>query len=105
MAKLMKNLTVINDGYMSGNLDSGIIELSEVDGIAVHSVYTGTPSGTIRILGSNDGVNFVELDANVIAASGQDLVNLSLLMCAFVKVTYTVAAGSGSLTTNVSMKG
>lgn len=101
------NKKVYDADSMATNLDSpeAIVEVSEVGGFCVHAIWTGTPDGTIHIQGSNDGINFVEINSQATGgAAGQHLLNVERQHYKFVKVNYTATSSTGSLTAYVSAK-
>lgn len=102
---LQFNKHVIDSGDMSGNLDSGLIDLSNVLGYAVQAVWSGAPVGNIVIEGSNDGINFKTISTTAAGgSSGSILSNNDGIHYVYLKVIFTFTSGSGTLDVNVSGK-
>lgn len=99
------NKQIFTGQSMTSTVSSEIIDLAETLGYAVHSIWTGTPVGAISTQGSNDGVNFVEIDsANTSGAAGQHLLNVEKHHYRYVKIEYIATSSTGSLTTYISGK-
>jgi hypothetical protein len=98
------NEHVLASSSMAATVTSAVIDLSEVIGYAVHSIFTGAPVGSISTQASNDGTNFVEVDAHAVAAAGQYLLNIPRSHYRYIKVSYIRTSGTGTLDTYVSGK-
>lgn len=105
MVELNKNKKVLDAVTMASNQTSENIELGDSNGLCVHSIFTGSPVGSLIVEASNDGVNFVEEDNYVVTAAGQRLYNKHGAYYKFIRVRYSFTSGSGSLTSHVSTKG
>lgn len=101
------NLHPIIDGDMTGNLSSGIIDISEFPGYCVHAVWSGTPAGNITIEGSNVDVS-ASFKAVVTQAAGGTAGNLLSNQPAqhykYLRVQYTASSSTGALNVYVSAK-
>jgi hypothetical protein len=116
MKYVIKGIKVIDAGSMSGDLDSGIINsaqgdssVSFLDNIGFQFVWTGTPTGTIAVLASIDGINFTALDFSPVitqpaGSASSSLANVNQFPFKWIKVTYTRESGSGSLTAWMSAR-
>lgn len=103
--KLLKNLKILDAVLMTSNQESESIDIGEASGYAVHAIWTGTPTGTIKVQGSNDNSNFIDIDSQAAGgAAGQKLFNLANQMYRYTKVVYTFGSSTGSLTAHVSLK-
>lgn len=91
-------------GTMSGTntIYSNIVDVSKMDNIGLEINWTGTPTGTITINGSNSGVNFYPLTFSPIltqpsGSSGGYLIDLSGYPFKYIMIKYVNASGSGSI--------
>jgi hypothetical protein len=100
------NILSLDSVSMSQNQSSLIHDLGEVSGFAVHSIFTGTPVGTLIVEASNDTDtnNFVAIDSYAITEDGKRLLNIEKSHYKYVRVRYEFTSGSGTLTTRVSGK-
>lgn len=99
------NNRCISAGSMTGSLDSGQIDLTNVLGYAVQAVWSGSPVGNIIIEGSNNGVNYNSVSTTAAGGgAGSLLVNNDGIHYVFLKVIYQFTSGSGTLDVNVSAK-
>lgn len=99
------NTLILDNVSMDANRSSAVIDLAETMGYAVHSVWTGTPDGFISTQGSNDGVNFVEVDSVATGgAAGQHLLNVEKHHYRYVRVQFIFTSGPGVLNTRISGK-
>lgn len=94
------------DASMATSLTSEVFDLAEVIGYAVHAIWTGTPNGTISVQGSNDAVNFVQVESDgTLSTSGQFLLNVEHHHYRYMRVQYQQTfASSGTLNCYVSGK-
>lgn len=101
----MINVKAFDAVDMTANRVSSVIDISELVGFAAHEIYTGSPTGTLVVEGSNDGTNFVTVDTNSLTGSaGQKLVEKDRAHWRYIRVSYTFSSGTGSLTVYVSGK-
>jgi hypothetical protein len=98
------NEHVLNSSSMAATVTSTIVDLSEVIGYAVHSIFTGAPVGSISTQASNDGINFVEVDTHAVSAAGQYMLNIPRSHYRYVKISYIRTSGTGVLNTFISGK-
>jgi len=103
------NETVVNAGDMSANITQVIYpELSYMVNLAVQSVYTGAPTGTLQLYASNDKTTWSTLGnafSASISASGDTLWNLANIGYPYARVVYTYTSGTGNLTVKFFAKG
>lgn len=94
---------------MSGNITSSETDVSYLDNIGIQLIFTGTPTGTFSVEGSNDGATWTALDfGTTIAASGaagSHLLNIN--QCPYMKLrtVFTFVSSTGSLDAYISGKG
>jgi hypothetical protein len=99
------NKRLFNAEVMDEDLTSEVIDISELIGFAVHSIWTGTPAGNIIVQASNDGSNFVNIDTQAAGgAAGQDLVNIDRAHYRYVRVFYDFTSSTGALSVYLSGK-
>lgn len=75
-----------------------------MDNLGLEVTWTGTPTGTIQIMGSNSGINFYALTFNPAltqpaGSGGGYLIDLNQFPFKFLMVQYTNSSGSGVITT------
>lgn len=103
--KTIKNIKILDSVAMTADRQSEVIDIGEAIGFSVHAIWTGTPQGTIKVQGSNDGSNFVDVDTQAAGgAAGQKLFNLANQMYKHVRVYYTFASSTGNLTAYICLK-
>ncbi len=98
-------------GPMTGTntIYSDIIPVVWYDDLGLEVTWTGTPTGTIQIMGSASGVNFYALTFNPIlaqpgGAAGGYLIDLQQFPWRYLMVQYTNTSGSGLLYTTITAK-
>lgn len=101
----MFNNHAISAFSMVGNTDSGVIDIAEASGYCVHAIYTGSPTGTITINASNDGINFSQIaNQSLTGSGGQFLSNQIGSYYRYVRVNYVFSSGTGILDCYISGK-
>lgn len=99
------NNKVLDAVVLSTGRTSSVVDVSEVINFAVHNIFTGTPTGTITIQASNNNIDFATLTTVALAgAAGSDIKNFNDIGYLFVRVIYTFASSTGTLTTYISCK-
>ena len=99
------NNKIFDANTMTSTLTSATQDIAEAGGYCSHSIFTGTPTGTLTVEASNDGVNFSIVHTLALTGSaGQDLYNADKPHYRYVRVKYTFSSGTGSLTTYFSSK-
>lgn len=102
---LIRNDHIIIAQSVAANISSGPIDTSSIINIAVQCVYSGTPTGTITIECSNDGVHFDTLDTiSLTGSSGNKMKNYPDTGYKYIQVRYIAGSGSGTLDVYVSGK-
>lgn len=79
---------------------SQILEVSRMDNIGLEFNWTGTPTGTITMYGSNSGKNFYSITIGIGQPAGSaagELVNLNQYPWKYLMIGYTNSSGSGTL--------
>lgn len=117
-------LTLLPLKYQTGSLPSGTVngvmtgtnaiysqaqEVSRYDNIGVEINYTGTPTGTIEVHGSNSGVNEYALTFSPVltqpaGAAGGYLININNFPYKYMMIKYTNTSGTGVLTAYIQIK-
>lgn len=91
---------------MTASLISTPFNINNSQTFAMQFIWTGTPTGTLEIMGSLDGINYnVALGSHAISgAAGTYTLDLSataglITTCGSVQGQYIFTSGSGTLTT------
>lgn len=90
------------------SVNSSAAEIGSYEGISVQSTYTGTPTGTLKLQCSNDGVTFSDVPTATVSlagAAGSTLWNIPDAYYRFVRISYTATSGTGSVTSVLVGKG
>lgn len=92
---------LLNSAVSGTNTYSCEIEVTSFESTCFQAEWTGSPTGTISILGSLDGVNFRDFGASVStqpagSASGV-LIPIYASCMKYLQLSYTNASGSGNL--------
>lgn len=80
---------------------SQILEVSRMDNIGLELAWSGTPTGTFTLYGSNSGINFYSLSIGVGNPAGSasgELINLTQYPWKYLYLAYTNSSGTGALT-------
>ena len=92
-------------GVMTGTntIYSNIMDVSKMDNLGLEINWTGTPTGTFSVMGSNSGKNFYALTFNPVlsqpaGAAGGYLIDLSGYPFKFIMLKYVNVSGAGVLT-------
>jgi hypothetical protein len=111
------SLTISSFGDMSqSSISSNPINLNQKYGFSIHSLFTGSPVGTLKIQGSNDvgtdgigsGVsNWSDIPGAIfsVTASGDAMFNLDATYYNWARLYYTSTSGTGTLTARLNSKG
>jgi hypothetical protein len=116
------NDLVFNAGDMSlASITSDTINLENILYLAVQAIWTGTPTGTIKLQGSCDtgktiagnldGVsvtNWTDITSATLApsgAAGSGFIEIKETGIKWARLVYTRSGGSGSLTARFNAKG
>lgn len=106
---------LLSAGSMAATISTNGADVSSLPYGAVEFVYTGTPTGTIKIEGSIDNVpsassvvTWYDTGVSVTGPSGSagsQLVSMTLMGYKWLRATYTRVSGTGALTVNFFAKG
>lgn len=116
------NDLIVDAGDMSlASITSDTINLENILYLAVQAVWTGTPTGTIKLQGScdtgttiagntdGDGVsNWTDIASATLSPAGSassGFIELKETGIKWVRLVYTKSGGSGSLTSRFNAKG
>lgn len=120
MSMRILNETLLTDGDVSGDLSSAPLLLAYAFGYAIQAVFTGSPSGTLKLQGSNDSVpnaqfvetppsNWTDIDGSStsISASGTVLLNAQGVYFTWVRAVFTpsMSPGTGTMSVTGNTKG
>ena len=107
---VLKTYTVINAQSMTGTttITGTAVNVQFLDNIGIQLKWTGTPSGTFLIEGSNDNTTYRALDfGSAIEATGSasdHLISVNQFPFPWIRVKYTNSSSTGSLTATISGK-
>lgn len=102
---LTNSKQILTAGDMSLTLTSVSYDLTEKSLAAMQAVYTGSPTGSLQVQGSNDDLNWSSVGSAVaISAAGSTLQNIGLVGFQFMRAVYTPSGGTGALTLIASAK-
>lgn len=114
---------MLNSGDASGNLVSSPVWLDQIYGIALQAVFTGSPTGTVKLQGSVDqgpsnaaltsnpalasSITWNDISGSSQAVTGAGTVtwNFNGVFYKWVRVSYTASSGTGTLTVTINAKG
>lgn len=102
------NYPVIINGDMSGNIECTAALLTSIVLISFQCSWTGTPTGSIKLQASNDGVVYSDVSGSSIntgGAPGDVLYNLSEIGYLYLRAVYTRVSGTGALKIIANGKG
>lgn len=111
------NIPIVTNGDMSSSINSTPINLDSIVTYSVQAVFTGTPSGTLQLQGSNDNVltgdpmnatptNWTVIVDSIsgISTAGTYTVNVEIPGYSWVRLQYVRTAGSGTLNARINGK-
>lgn len=122
----MKNntITLVTNGSMTGTttINSPAIPVDQAWGYAVHAVWTGTPTGTLKLQASCDAplltnqtssgvttvTNWTDITSSSVAvagAAGDYMWNVTTGSYRFFRLVYTNISGTGTLNALTNVKG
>src|SRR5271165_1016330 len=89
-------VTAINAAPMTSNIvTTGNQNIDTVDRYSVQFTWTGSPSGSVTVAGSNDNVNYTQITSQDCGgAPGGFLLNVDNPAYDWVQVGYTFTSGS-----------
>ena len=104
---LSQTINLLTNADMSGTITSPSQALNISFGYSIQAIYSGSPSGIIKLRVCNDNYNFVDLaDSSItISSSGSWVWNVPEAMYLYTRVVYTPTTGSGSLSLILTYKG
>lgn len=110
---LYLNRPVITNGEMkdTDQLESIPLNLQQMSRASFHCIWTGTPTGVLKLQGSNDELNYVDLvDINnkinqPAGSAGDLLLDLNDLAFKMLRLVYTNTSGTGTLNVVAHSKG
>jgi hypothetical protein len=88
---------------------STVSNVGQMHNLGFQVIFTGTMTGTLQILFSNDNVNFTPWTfspalSQPAGSALSYLVNMSLMSFPYVRVKYTNASGSGTMSVSMTSK-
>lgn len=98
------------DDLTSASMDSDIVGdtiFSPCQSLAIQAVFTGAPSGTLKIQYSLDKINWSDLpnSSEGVTGAGNHIWDISHLAVLYARLVYKKTTGSGILTAKAYGKG
>jgi hypothetical protein len=94
---------------LGASTTSNPVDVTHLSNVAIHLIYTGTPTGTIDVEVSNDSTNWIVLGSpNTVAlsgAAGGTLLQLTNIGYYHLRIKYTRTSSTGTLTALLGGKG
>jgi len=99
---LIGPLKIISGGDMSGNLTSTPIQAKTCKFFSFQTVFTGAPTGTFALDGTNDDVTWTAITLSGVPAAsgagGNNMIFVGPLSFSQIRLRYVFTSGTGSLT-------
>jgi hypothetical protein len=107
---VLKTVTVLSAGDAStASLTSSVTNVQFLDDISYQAIWTGTPTGTLKIQASLNNTDWFDLAntfTSVPAGSASNSgVNLPTIAYPYLRAVYTKTSGTGALTFLICAKG
>jgi hypothetical protein len=112
------NAPIITAGDMSGNIASVPVLIDQSQMISIQAVFTGSPTGTLKVQISDDPgkllsgtpsgiVNWSDYTGSSVAvsAAGNQAFDIWAIGAKWIRIVYTASGGSGSLSATAQTKG
>ena len=104
------NRQIIKDGVMSSTntIYGDILQIDQGMTVAFECVFTGTPTGTLTVEGSNTGSNWNTLDIDInspVGSAGTTGIDILRTGFRYLRLKYTNISGSGVLQAYIYAKG
>jgi hypothetical protein len=102
--KALSNTKLITAATMTGTV-TGSVDCREAKAIAIQHVWTGTPTGSLKIQASCDGITYSTIDTQALSgAAGDYIVNFANPGYFFIQTSYVGVSGTGVLTSTINTK-
>lgn len=96
--------TILSAADVSLNQVSSAVNLQNNYGFSVQAMFTGAPTGSVLIEGSNDQANWSTIDTLATAGVATLASNRDGIYWPFIRVS-KAAGGTGTITVTVTIKG
>jgi hypothetical protein len=103
----LETATLANAQSTAANFNSAVAAILHMGFAALQIITTGTPSGVVKLQGSNDGVNFGDLgiaSTTITTAGVQPMLLLPNIGYAYIQAVWT-GSGTGTITLVLNAKG
>jgi hypothetical protein len=92
---------VVDAASLAASVTSQVIDIRHQYGFAIFAVWTGTPTGVLKMQASPDGINnwadVSGITASPAGAAGSYFVNKEWQFYPYIRFLYTRSSGTGSL--------
>ena len=103
------NEKIVDAATMGGNVTSAIAEMDHMGMASIYAAWTGTPTGTLAVQVTVNGVEWVApptaLTASPAGSAGSVVWTMPDLTWKAIRVVYTRSSGTGTLNAWVNAKG
>lgn len=96
--------TIIAAANVASDQTSDVIDLRYNYGFAIMATFTGSPSGTVKIQGSNDKITWIDIDSIAVSGTTTLSSNKDAIYWPWMKVT-KAAGGTGTINVTMTLKG
>ena len=101
--------SLVTNGAMTTNINSTAVDLRQSLGCSIQATVTAgsSPSGTLKLQGSNDNSNWVDVAGTSSTVSGNTSImwNVQQTFYRYIRCAYAFTSGSGTLNVNFEAKG
>ena len=106
MAVTFGSNVLLENADMSASFQSDVINLTQKGGFSIHSIFTGSPVGSMYLAVSIDNSNFIILanSAQSITEAGDIFYNVDSSKYSYARLHYTASSGNGSCDSFFSTK-
>lgn len=102
-----KPLALSPSGIMTASLTSDTCDVRTEVGYSIQAVWTGTPTGTLKLQISGDSTSWTDAPSpqSLAGAAGSYIWDVPQTAVGYVRMVYTFTSGTGSLAATFSGKG
>ena len=104
----VKNYHMVTDQSMTSSSNSAAQDVGLYQGYAIQAVWTGTPTGTLKLQATVNGTDWSDIAGTSTSLTGSAsswLWNVTDILYESVRLVYTASSGTGTLNAYISKKG